>query len=174
MKKTQEAAFMGAASYYELSPEYSLDQTDTDKALAKLQTFVNTYPDSEYFEEANLMAKELTTKQEKKAFEIARQFNKIGEFDYTFLTPAVSAFENFVSDYPGSVYREAALFYKFEAATRMALNSLQRLKPQRIEEAMAAYATLKKQFPETAYAKEAEKWLKKIDKESQNFTELSK
>ncbi len=173
-EKTQEAAFMGATSYYELSPEYSLDQTDTDKALAKLQTFVNTYPDSGYFEEANLMAKELTTKQEKKAFEIARQFNKIGEFDYTFLTPAVTAFDNFVSDYPGSIYREAALFYRFEATTRMALNSFERLKPQRIEEAREAYATLKKQFPETAYAKEVEKWLKKIDKESQNFTELSK
>jgi len=172
--KLLEAAFLGAKSYYELSPEYSLDQTDTDKALAKLQTFINTYPDSDFFEEANLMAKELTTKKEKKAFEIARQFNKIGEFDYTFLTPAVAAFDNFISDFPGSVYREAALFYKFEAATRFALNSFERLKPERLESAKAAYSTLKKQFPKTAYEKEADKWLEKINKESQSYTEVSK
>ena len=62
------ASFQGAKSYYELSPRHSLDQTDTDKALAKLQGFINTYPDSEYFAEANIMAKELTTKKEKKAW----------------------------------------------------------------------------------------------------------
>ena len=173
-EKVLEAAFLGAKSYYELSPAYSLDQTDTDKALAKLQTFINAYPDSEFFEEANLMARELTTKKEKKAFEIARQFNKIGEFDYTFLTPAVAAFDNFISDYPGSVYREAALFYKLEAASRLAINSRRYLQAERLENARTAYATLKKQFPETAYQKEADKWLKRINEESQNYDEVSK
>ena len=173
-EKVLDAAFLGAKSYYELSPDYSLDQTDTDKALSKLQLFINTYPDSEYFEEANLMAKELTTKKEKKAFKIASQFNKIGEFDFSFLTPAVAAFDNFISDYPGSVYREAALFYKFEAATRLALNSYERLKLERLEKARIAYSTLKKQFPKTAYEKQANKWLERIESESQNYTEISK
>ena len=63
-EKSIESAFLGAKSYFELSPEYSLDQTDTDKALMKLQNFVNMYSDSEYFDEANTMAKELTTKKE--------------------------------------------------------------------------------------------------------------
>ncbi len=172
--KIIEAAFMGAKSYYELSPKYSLDQTDTDKALAKLQTFVNTYPESEYFEEANAMAKELTTKKEKKAFEIARQFNKIGQFDFTFLTPALAAFDNFISDFPGSVYREAALYYKFDSATKLALNSYESLKSERLQEAKVAYAALKKQFPETAYAKEVENLLKKIDRELDTYTKESK
>ena len=171
-EKVPEAAFLGAKSYYELSPEYSLDQTDTDKALTKLQSFVNTYSESIYFEEANMMAKELTTKKEKKAFEIARQFNTIGEFDYSFLTPAVAAFENFISDYPGSVYQEAALYYKFDSTSQLALNSFESLKPERLKEAKVAYATLRKQFPETAYAKKAENMLKKIDKELQNFTDI--
>ncbi|MFH6604192.1 outer membrane protein assembly factor BamD [Maribacter algicola] len=173
-EKVLEAAFYGASSYYELSPEYSLDQTDTDKALTKLQTFINTYPDSEFFEEANLMAKELTIKKEKKAFEIARQFNKIGEFDYTFLTPAVTAFDNFVSDNPGSIYQEAALFYKLEAASRLALNSSERLKQERLEHAKTAYLKLKKQYPETAYGKQADKWLERIERDSQGYTEVSK
>ncbi len=164
-EKVPEAAFLGAKSYFKLSPVYSLDQTDTDKALVKLQIFINTYPESEYFAEANVMAKELTTKKEKKAFEIGKQFNKLGHFDYAFLTPAIAAFDNFISDYPGSVFREEALYLKFESATEFGLNSFVKLKPERMENAKTAYNTLKKQFPETKYADDATKWLEKIEKD---------
>lgn len=170
-EKVAQASFQGAKSFYELSPRYSLDQTDTDKALAKLQNFINTYPDSEYFAEANAMAKELTTKKEKKAYEVAKQFNKLGEFDYTFLTPAVSAFDNFISDYPGSIYREDAMYYRFESATQFALNSFEELKQERLQEALAKYAALKKQFPDTKYADKAEKLFAKVNSELQVFNQ---
>ena len=173
-EKVPEAAFLGAKSYYELSPTYSLDQTDTDKALLKLQNFINTYPDSEYFIEANGMAKELTTKKERKAFEIARQFNTIGEFDYTFLTPALASFDNFISDHAGSIYREAALYYKFDSAAKLALNSFEQMKFERLENAKTAHAVLKKQYPETDYAKKADNLLKKIEKELLNYSKESK
>ena len=39
-EKREEAAFLGAECYYILSPVYSLDQTDTEKALNKLQRFI--------------------------------------------------------------------------------------------------------------------------------------
>ncbi|MCP4977603.1 MAG: outer membrane protein assembly factor BamD [Maribacter sp.] len=163
-EKVAQAGFLGAKSYYKLSPAHSLDQTDTDKALVKLQSFINAYPDSEYFAEANVMAKELTTKKEKKAFEIGKQFNKLGHFDYSFLTPAMAAFDNFISDYPGSIYREEALYLKFESASEFGLNSLARLKPERLENAKTAYNVLKRQFPDTKYADDAAKLLKKIEK----------
>lgn len=163
--KVPEAAFYGAKSYFELSPNYSLDQTDTDKALTKLQMFINTYGESKYFEEANLMAKELTTKKEQKAFEIAKQYNKLGEFQYDLLKSSIAAFDNFISDFPGSVFREEALYYKFEATTNLALNSLEFLKNERFENAKAAHAVLFKNFPETQFAKKASKLLEKINKE---------
>ncbi len=168
-EKVAEASFYGAKSYFELSPRYSLDQTDTDKALAKLQTFINAYPDSEYFDQANAMAKELTTKKERKAYEIAKQYNKLGEFDFSFLNPAISAFDNFISDYPGSIYREDAMYYRFESATQYALNSLERLKPERLQEAESDYNALRKQFPETKYTDKASKLLEKINSEQQGF-----
>ncbi|MDT7830700.1 outer membrane protein assembly factor BamD [Pricia sp. S334] len=170
-EKVAEASFYGAKSYFELSPRYSLDQTDTDKALVKLQGFINTYPDSEYFAEANEMAKQLTTKKEHKAYEIAKQYHKLGEFDFTFLNPAISAFDNFVTDYPGYIYREDAMYYRFESATQFALNSFDRLQPERIKEAKADYADLKKQFPETKYEEKANKLLGRLAAEQQNFTQ---
>jgi len=164
-EKVPEAAFLGAKSFFKLSPAHSLDQTDTDKALVKLQSFINTYAESEFFDEANIMAKELTTKKARKAFEIGKQFNKLGHFDYTFLTPAIAAFDNFISDYPGSIYREEALYLKFESATEFGLNSFSILKPERMENAKTAYNALIKQFPETKYADDAAKLLEKIEKD---------
>ena len=53
--KREEASFLEAASYFKMSPKFSLDQTDTDTALIKLQSFINDYPDSEHFASANEM-----------------------------------------------------------------------------------------------------------------------
>ena len=132
------------------------------KLWLKLQTFINAYPDSEHFTAANEMAKELTTKKEEKAYEIAKQYNKLGEFDFSFLNPAISAFDNFISDYPGSIYREDAMFYRFESATQFALNSVDRLKPEREKEAREDYKAFKKQFPDTKYAARLEKLLLRL------------
>ena len=167
--KVVEASFLGAKSYYELSPEYSLDQTDTDKALLKLQNFINTYSESEYFAQANAMAQELTTKKERKAFEILKQYNKLGEFNYEMLKSAVAASDNFVSDNPGSIFREEALFIKVDALTHMAMNSFERVKVERLKNAKTAYASLKKQFPESKFDKEAGDLIEKIDRELQRM-----
>lgn len=168
--KIQEATFLGAKSYYELSPAYSLDQTDTDKALAKLQTFINTYPESEFFEEANAMARELTSKKERKQIEIAKQFNKLGKFNYPILISAITSLDNFVSDNPGSIYREEALYYRIEAATSLAMNSTEGKKKERLEDAMASYNNLLRYFPETQYKKKADNLLEKIQKELIPYT----
>lgn len=168
--KADDASFLGAKSYYYLSPRYSLDQTDTDKALNKLQGFINAYPDSEFLEEANAMARELTTKKEKKAFEIAKQFTKLGKsyiLDYNI--SAIAALDNFISDHPGSVYREDALFLKIEAATNLALNSTQLRKKERLDNAKEAYDALFRYYPETKYEKEAGNLLARVDKELESL-----
>lgn len=154
--KAAEAGFLGAKSYYMLSPKYSLDQTDTDKALVKLQTFINTYPESKYMAEANAMAQELTTKKQMKEFEIAKQYTKLGKsyiLDYNI--SAIASLENFISDHPGSVFREEALYLKLEAATNLALNSTVQKKKERLENAITAYDQLMKGYPESKYSEQA-------------------
>ncbi len=170
--KVIEASFYGAKSYYMLSPNYSLDQTDTDKALAKLQGFINLYPDSEFFAAANEMAKDLTTKKERKAFEIAKQFNKIGQFNYDVLRSAVASLNNFTSDFPGSIYREEAFYLKVAAMTNLAMNSYESLKKPRLEAAKQAYQVLLKNYPETTYLSKADILLEKINKELEKYTNV--
>lgn len=171
--KAAEAGFLGAKSYYLLSPRYSLDQTDTDKALAKLQQFINTYPDSEFLPEANEMAQELTAKKEKKAFEIAKQFVKLGKYytlDYN--VSAIASLDNFISDHPGSRYREEAYFRKVEAATKLALNSTFSKKRERLDEAEAAYNAFMRYYPQSEFLKDVSKLYEDILKEKEAFEAL--
>ncbi|MEX0273801.1 MAG: outer membrane protein assembly factor BamD [Flavobacteriaceae bacterium] len=90
------------------------------------------------------------------------------------MTPAVTAFDNFIQDYPGSIYREDALFYKFDSATRLAINSFEHLKKDREQNARAAYSNLKKQFPNTKYEKDAQKLLAKLQREIYGRTKEAK
>jgi outer membrane protein assembly factor BamD len=169
--KAQEAAFFGAKSYYLLSPKYSLDQTDTDKALQKLQIFINSYPNSEFLSQANDMATDLAEKKENKAFEISKQFSKLGEFfTLDFSISAAAAIDNFVLDFPGSVYKEDALFYKLKALSNLAINSTEMKKRQRLIEAKVAYDALKKNFPQTKYEKQVNSLMEKINNELEIYS----
>lgn len=149
-ERVDEIAFLGAKSYYFLSPKYSRDQTETIDALEKLQEFINRYPDSKYFNDANAIIQELDLKLEKKAYEIALQYNKTGPYhrDYN---SAITAFDNFLDSFPGSVFREDALFYKFDSAYKLAVNSVKWKQNERTEKALKYYGSLMRYFPETKY-----------------------
>lgn len=113
------AAYRSAKSYYELSPRYSLDQADTQKALDKLQNFLNKYPESGYRQEANGLVLELRTKLEKKDYEVAKQYLRISDYK-----AAIDAYDNFIADHPGSLYRKNAFLERTEAAYLLAINSV--------------------------------------------------
>ncbi|PTM01473.1 MAG: outer membrane protein assembly factor BamD, partial [Bacteroidetes bacterium] len=142
-EKVQEIAFLGAKSYYHLSPVYSKEQKETVDALNKLQEFINSYPDSEYLVEANALVKELDFKLEKKAYEIAKGYNKTGPYSRDYQA-AISAFDNFIIDFPGTSFKEDAMFYRLDSAYKMAINSVEWKKEQRINDAITYYKSFKK------------------------------
>ncbi len=164
-EKAEEAEFKGAESYYAQSPAFNLDQTDTEKALDKLQVFIGKYPESKYTDKANELITDLTTKLEKKAFEIAKQYNTIMKYPV-----ALDALDDFLIDYPGSVYREDALFYKLDSQYKYAINSFNVLVEDRLKEAIEMYNTLISYFPEGSYREQADEIKAEIDKRLQNFT----
>jgi len=164
-EKIEEASFLGAKSYSMLSPVYSLDQVDTNKAIGKLQTFIDTYPNSEYFAEANATLKSLTDKLEKKVYENAKQYNTISDFK-----SAIVALDNFVADYPGTQFKEEALYYKFDSAYQLAINSVPSKMEERLNNAKIAHANLMKFNAGTAHKEKADQMLARIDKDLQQFS----
>lgn len=163
-EKIEEASFLGAKSYSMLSPVYSLDQVDTVKAISKLQAFIDSYPNSEYFAEANATLKTLTDKLERKAFEVAKGYNTISDYK-----SALVAFDNFIADYPGTIYKEEALYYKLDSAYRLAINSVPSKIEERLNNAKIAHANLVKFNASTAHKAKADEMLTKIDKDLQQY-----
>jgi outer membrane protein assembly factor BamD len=165
----EEASFLAAESYSKVSPIYSLDQVDTDKALSKLQIFANKYPNSQYLPRANEIVKKLSEKLELKAFEIAKQYNTIGDFtrDYN---AAIKALDNFVFNYPGSKYKEDALFYKYDSMYKLAMNSVPTKKEERLNTAKTYHQNLIKFKADTKYLEKSNQMLETVDKELKQYT----
>ncbi len=167
--KREEASFLAAESFYKLSPAYSLDQTDTQKALDKMQRFIDTYPNSEFLPKANACVKELREKQEKKAFEIAKQYHTIADYRLEY-NAALKALDNFISDYPGTSHKEEALFLRLDTAYNLAKNSVGTKKAERFTFAKTAYNSLIKFKPNTQYKEKADKILADIEQELKQFS----
>ncbi len=163
--KTQEASFLGAKSYSMLSPEYSLDQTDTTKAIEKLQTFIDTYPNSEYLAEANGIMRKLNEKIEQKVFENAKGYNTISDFK-----SAIVALDNFIADYPGTPFKEEALFYKYDSAYQLGVNSVPAKMEERLNVAKVAYSNLIKFKADTKYKQQADEMYARIEQDLQKLT----
>lgn len=176
-EKREQAAFLSAKSQYEISPIYSKDQKETVEAIEKLQEFINVYPNSEYIVEANALVKELEYKLEKKAFEIAKQFNTISDYK-----SSIKAFDNFAYQFPGSSLREDAFFYRLDAAYKLAVNSVElkktskglvQLRKSRLETARDYFNTFKKSYADSKYYPKAEEMAAVINEQLETYSAKS-
>jgi outer membrane protein assembly factor BamD len=164
--KKEEASFLAAYSYKLASPVFSLDPTDTNKALESFQSFINEYPDSDKIKEANEHYKELRYKLQKKYFEIAKTYYRTAGYDLRNYKAAIQAFDNLLSDYLGSEFKEEALYYRLKAAHDFVLKSTFRRKPERVKDAISAYEKLKRNYPESIFMDDAEKMLVTLNAEN--------
>ena len=158
--RIQEASFKAAKSYYFQSPKLSLDQEDTFTAIEKLQIFINLYPNSEYAEEANQMIAELQEKLEKKEFEIAKQYYTIRDY-----RAAIKSNEIFIASFPGTKFREEALYTKFIASFEIAINSIDSKKTERLEELQQQYNVILRYYPETLFLEDLNKKISQVNAE---------
>jgi len=168
---SEEAKYLEAMSLYNQSEVYSLDQHITYDAILKFDEYSQKYPEGKNVDQAKIYRTELIQKLEKKAYEAAKQYNTIGEYtrDYN---SAIVALDNFMLDYPGSVYKEDALFYKFDSAYKLAINSVYSKMNERIEAAMKAYEGLVTYNENTKYKDDADKMLARLEKESKQFSNI--
>ncbi len=164
-EKVEEAAFKSAKSYYEVSPRYSLDQVDTQKALDKLQDYFVAYPEGTYLEEANAMTKELRYTLDKKAYEVAKQYHHTENYK-----PAIEAFDNYLVDYPGSSFKEKAYYYRGESAYLLAINSYDYLVEERLLKAKSLYASYIQYFPNGELSEQARVIIEDINTRLQNYS----
>jgi len=163
-ERAEEALFMSAYCNYLDSPVPTLDQTPTKLALEELQIFVNTYPQSDLVDSANVLVDELNLKLETKAFLNAKQYYKIRKYK-----AAITALENMLTDYPGSRYAEETKYLIVLSYYELAINSIDEKKLERFDEGIAAYIDFIDNFADGSFSNEAQITYAKMVKKREEF-----
>ena len=148
--KAEECRFLAAYCYYLDSPNYSLDQDNTYKAIESLQLFINLYPKSDRVAEASKLILDLRDKLEQKSYENAKLFIDIGDYQ-----SAVIAFKNSTRDFPDTKYAEEMEFLTIKSQYLYAKNSLETKQEERYQEAIDEYERFAEKYPKSTYLKEA-------------------
>ena len=150
--RVEEALFRAALCSYYLSPQSSLDQTDTRSAIDELQLFMDRYPSSALRDSSQYMVDNLRSKLELKAFENARLYHKTGNYK-----SATIAMAHAMEDYPGSPYQEELQYLIIDCHYQYALQSTERRKLERYNDAIQAFHTFASRFPESSKMKQAQR-----------------
>jgi outer membrane protein assembly factor BamD len=101
--------FMLAESYFELSPDYTLDQKYTKKAIEEYQAFIDFFPLNERVAEAERKISELNDKLARKEFTIAGIYEKM---DY--YTASLKYYDAVVEIFHDTQYAPMALYRKIK------------------------------------------------------------
>ena len=159
----EECLYLTAECYFNDSPVYSLDQTNTYKAINQIELFVSRYSQSTRITGCNDMLDKLRVKLETKAFETARLYYNMEDFK-----ASTYEFRNLLKDFPDTKYREEATFFILKANYNYANNSILQKKGDRLRSAIEAYNQYVDAYPSGKYLKDAQeifdKSLKQIEK----------
>ena len=140
----EECFFMHAYCYYQNSPEYSLDQTSTYKAINELQLFTDRYPGSTRIEKCNQLIDQLRGKLELKNFQNAELYYFMDHYK-----AAITAYKIVLHDFPSTHFREEILWKILKASYLLAENSVEEKKQERYEDAIVAYTEFISAFPDS-------------------------
>lgn len=163
--RAEECQFNAARCSFELSPTYSLDQTDTRNSIDEFQLFLDHFPNSNLRDSANKMIVLLNSKLETKAFENAKIFEKTGKYK-----AASQSLKQLLKDYPATVYKEEVLYLIVKSDYLFAEGSVEEKKLDRFRSTIESYITFANSFPESKKLKEAEGYYKSSQKQVEKMT----
>ncbi len=98
---------MLADCYYELSPDYPLDQQYTKKSIEEFQVFIDFFPLNEKVSKAESKINELNDKLARKEYESARIYDKM-----EYYTAAIKYYDTVMEVYHDTQYAPLALYDK--------------------------------------------------------------
>ncbi len=163
----EECSFMHAYCFFQSSPDYALDQTNTYKAINELQLFIDKYPQSKKVEESNKLIDQLREKLEEKEFQNAELY-----FHTTAYKSAITTYKNLINDFPTTKYKEEAMYKTIRSYFLLAENSIDSKLVERYTETLTAYGEFNSAFPESKFKSKAtdmfETSRKRIEKINKN------
>jgi outer membrane protein assembly factor BamD len=151
--KAEEMEFMRAYTYYKQSPKPQLDQTNTQKTIGLMQTFINTHPGSAKNKEATEIIDKCRGKLETKESESAELYYNMQHY-----RAAAIAYTSLMNDFPDSPKSEAYKLQIIKAYYLFASNSVEEKKMARFEQVINECNDFVDRFPESGLRKEVEQY----------------
>lgn len=149
--RVPEAEFERALTYYERSPEFELDQSDTERAVQVFNLFVDRYPDHALAPRAEEYITELRSKMAHKQYETAQLYERRELYE-----AAAFYFETVFDQYPDTRWADDALLGAIRSYIAFSEQSVQARQPERLEKAVEHYRRLLQIFPDSPLLKDAE------------------
>ena len=160
----EKADFMNAYCTYMLSPDPSLDQTNTHSAIKQLKAFTEKYPQSDSIARANELIADLNNKLETKDYNICRLFYRMENY-----SAAITSFENLLKNYPNTPHREEILFDMAKTYYDYAENSVAEKQRERYESCVEQCNALNYLYPQSAFLTETDIIASKARKKLENL-----
>ncbi|RAI98460.1 Beta-barrel assembly machine subunit BamD [Chitinophaga skermanii] len=151
--RAMEIDYMQSYSYYKLSPKVPLDQANTMKAIAAMQTFINTYPNSDKVSEANMVIELCRKKLEKKEYNACELYYNLGHYK-----AAGVSFTNLMRNYPDSDRSDDYKYLAIKSYYLYAKNSIWEKQKERYERVVTEYLEFTDRYPNSKLKGDAEKY----------------
>jgi outer membrane protein assembly factor BamD len=151
--RATEMDYMQAYCYYKQSPKVELDQTNTQKAIAAMQTFINNYPTSDKVAEGNLVIELSRRKLEKKEFNNSELYYNLGYFK-----AAAISFKSLMRNYPDSDRSDEYKYKAIKAYYQYAKHSIWEKQKERYDDVISEYMDFADHYPGSKLKSDAEKY----------------
>jgi len=153
--RAEEMEYMRAFTYYKQSPKVELDQTNTQKTIGLMQTFINTHPGSPVrIKEASEIIDKCRQKLESKEYKSAELYYNLGQYK-----AAGIAFTTLMNNFPDSDRSDEYKLRVIKSYYQYALMSIEEKKNERFEQVISECNDFIDRFPESKLKNEAEKYL---------------
>lgn len=149
--RVPDAEYELAMTYYDRSPNYRLDQTDTERAIVQFQLFIERYASNPLVEDAQSRITELRGKLARKQIHTAQLYERREYFN-----AAAVSYEAAFDRFYDTDYADDALVGAMTAYYEYALLSIRARQKERLEKAEENYDRLIQIFPDSPLVKDAE------------------
>lgn len=149
--RVADAEYELAMTYFDRSPAYRLDQTDTERAIVQFQLFIERYGSNPLVQEAQERITELRGKLARKQIHTAELYER-----REYYNAAAVSFEAAFDRFYDTEYADDALLGALKAYFQYAKLSIRARQLERLELAESSYDRLIQIFPDSPLVKEAE------------------
>ena len=159
------AEFERAMTYYERSPAYQLDQSDTERGIEVFNLYMKRYPTHDSLEVATQRVQQLREKLARKQFYAAQLYERRELYE-----AAALSFEVVFDKYPDTPWADDALLGAIRTYIAFGNQSIETRQAERLQKAVTHYQRLLQIFPDSDVLKEAEVFYERANNQLERLT----